>query len=362
VQAVTSWSKNIWAALLATTVVVALPATAQANNGGGGAVEGGNPGGGDGRGSSASANGQNLTATVTHTKIRISAPGGGKSVSTGNITSIDPNWEPPACWYEPVMTPAQLKSGTEASLKSGEMVAVNAHEWWSPELIVDHYKDGKYDGEPGYHDYNMGKDGMWWRSVVRAGHEQDIKAWDCDKIMFWEDRGQVPDVPHAISPKILAEYAYSSVKVPDTKVEMSPNARQTVNLPTWVWLDKGKFEPVSVTASIPEIGLSATVTAKPVSLHIDPGTSDATLFPTSGDCPISHDGSIGTPWKKGDKGDPPCGLTYLRSTSGGSYPFKATLTWKITWMGSDGTKGDLPDGTFGTTTDVTVQEVQTVNR
>lgn len=45
-----------------------------------------------------------------------------------------------------------------------------------------------------------------------------------------------------------------------------------------------------------------------------------------------------------------------------SYALKATLTWEISWTGAGGTAGDLPNGTFATTTDVQVQEIQSVNR
>jgi enoyl reductase len=55
-------------------------------------------------------------------------------------------------------------------------------------------------------------------------------------------------------------------------------------------------------------------------------------------------------------------VKYLRSSGDGTYPLQATVTWKITWTGTGGTGGDLPDGTFGATQDVAVQEIQAVNR
>ena len=63
-------------------------------------------------------------------------------------------------------------------------------------------------------------------------------------------------------------------------------------------------------------------------------------------------------------GDPPCGVTYLRSTQNiGPYQLKATVTWKISWTGTgQPTPVALPDGTFGTPQDAYVREIQTVNR
>jgi hypothetical protein len=40
----------------------------------------------------------------------------------------------------------------------------------------------------------------------------------------------------------------------------------------------------------------------------------------------------------------------------------ASLTWRVTWEGSDGRGGTLPDGVFATTHEVEVQEAQTIVR
>ncbi|MFF3764409.1 hypothetical protein ACFYYR_10035 [Streptomyces sp. NPDC001922] len=317
------------------------------------------------------ADGENLMASVSHSKIVIKGAGGEQSkVRTGALASVDPNWVPPACWYEPVFSPKQLKSAVE----SGRGGYVNAHEWWSNGIFVDHYDKGEPDEDlnvntgrrstaKGYKNYNVGKDGMFWRSVVAKGHDFDRKAWDCGRIMFWQDAGTVPDDKHAPTPEVLASYAYDKIRVPDTEVELNPKARSTVNLPTWAWLDKGKFKDVKVRAELPGTGLWAETTAKPVGLHLEPGTKDAELHPGSGECAINGDGSIGTPYTKGQGSKtPPCGITYLRATSGKPYAMKASVTWEVSWEGSGGAKGDLPNGTFETTQDVNVQELQAVDR
>lgn len=178
------------------------------------------------------------------------------------LTSVDPNWEPPVCWYEPVFTPTGLKAAVENLEREGGLGAVNAHEWWSAGLFVDHYdkaeEQDNFDLDspanstaPGYRNYNLGKQGMFWRSVVRKGHEDDIRAWDCGRIMFWQDAGTIPDDEHAPTPETLAAYAYDKIEVPRTEIELKPVARSTVNLPTWVWLDKATFKDVTVRAELP---------------------------------------------------------------------------------------------------------------
>ncbi|MCX4907974.1 hypothetical protein [Streptomyces sp. NBC_00878] len=306
-----------------------------------------------------------LSASVSRIRVtQVSGPTGGKR---GSISSTDVNWTPPPCWYEPVLTPEQLKALAETN----SLGYVSPHTSWGGEkLWTDHYRDGKdaynyKDGSltpvEGYDNYNIGKDGYFWRGV--APDMADPESYDCERVMFWQNAGEVPAVPNAPTPETLAEYAYDKVEVPDTEIELRPEGKSTVNLPTWVWLDKGTFQEVKVRAELPNTNLWAETTAKPVALHLEPGTEDAETFPAGGDCEINEDGSIGTPYVKGDADrTPPCGITYLRATSGGPYKLSASVTWQITWEGAGGTGGDLPDGTFETTQDMNVQEIQSINR
>jgi len=230
---------------------------------------------------------------------------------------------------------------------------------------ADSLKSKYIDGNP-YKDFNVKKQGKgyWWASFKNSDRLDDPAADECTKLPFWVDKGAAPNVKNAVTPEILAQLAYAQIRIPQGKAATNPDGTLTVNLPTWVWLDRTTFHPVSVRAYVSVLGIEATTTATPVGLHIDPGARDATLFPASGDCAIDAEGNIGTPYAKGDTGDPPCGVTYRRSTENrGPYPLKATVTWKISWTGTgQPTPVDLPDGTFGTPQDVNVREIQTINR
>ncbi|GGL13866.1 hypothetical protein GCM10010094_88470 [Streptomyces flaveus] len=317
-------------------------------------------------GGDSDANG-NIFASATHSRIKITQVSGSTGGNSGSISSTDVNWEPPPCWYEPVFTPEQLKEFSETS---GQGYVSPHVSWYGEGLWTDHYRDGKdatnwNDDElstaKGYDNYNLGQDGYFWRGV--APDTADPESWNCDRVMFWQDAGEIPDVPNTPTPQTLAEYAYDKVKVPDTEIELKPEAKSTVNLPTWVWLDKGTFQEVEVRAELPNTNLWAETTAKPVALHLEPGTEDAETFPASGDCEINDDGSIGTPYRTGDgEKTPPCGIRYLRATNGEPYELSASVTWEITWEGAGGTGGDLPNGTFETTQDMNVQEIQSINR
>jgi enoyl reductase len=222
------------------------------------------------------------------------------------------------------------------------------------------------NGHP-YTNFNLAKQGKgyWWTAFYDETRLTDPGTDDCTDPPFWVDTGAPPPaVKNAVTPQILAQLAYAQIRIPQGKATTNPDGTLTVNLPTWVWLDKTTFHPVSVRAYVAVLGIEATTTATPVGLHIDPGTQDATVYPASGDCPIDAHGTIGTPYAKGDTGDPPCGVTYLRSTEDtGPYQLKATVTWKISWTGTGRpTPVALPDGTFGTPQNANVREIQTVNR
>ena len=300
---------------------------------------------------SASTNGNQVAARVS---FRYSSPG---IPGSGPIASVDTNWTPPPCWYQPAYTATEFRDA-----RQGLWSAV-VHDPGAPDVArrdISQQNQGYADDN-----YNIDKEkeGMWWD----AEYSPDATLAEmqkCNKPPFWVKNGETPDVPQAIKPEILAGLAYQQIKVPGTKVSLAPADVTKVNLPTWAWLEKAKFKPVSVTASLdaPGLHIEATATATPTGLTLEPGTQDATLFPANGQCALNGDGSIGTRWTKGASGAPPCGVTYLRSSGDGTFDLHATATWKIAWHGSGGTGGDLPDGQYGNNQPVKVQEVQAVNR
>lgn len=297
--------------------------------------------------------GQDLFSKVVFRSEGRSSRGG----HSGTLTSTATDWKVPACWYEPYWKAKDFKTFTEAKW------SMYSSTGGDPKGIADdkaHYKGGKP-----YKNFNAAKNGkgMWWVGVKNKDMEGDPATGACDRPPFWVDNGKDPGVPQAIDTETLAALAYQRTRVPDTEVELKPADKSTVNLPTWVWLDKGTFKEVSVTAKLPGTGLWATTTAKPVGLHLNPGTDDAQTYPASGECTLNDDHGIGTPYTRGAaKHDPPCGIRYLRATAGEPYQLKASVTWEISWRGAGKTKGDLPDGTFETTRDMDVQEIQSVNR
>ncbi|MFJ8308952.1 hypothetical protein [Streptomyces sp. NPDC094147] len=331
-------------------MAAAVPSTAYAGGGKGGSgnqVGGVNAGSGEGK-------------ISIETKVVPKPTGGANKADSGDNGSLTPansNWTPPACWYEPAFTPKELQANVGKwrdfkFLGIGDMIG---------DLLDRKYKTGD-PAEKGYKNYNLDQEGkgMFWAAVVNPNRKDDPAANSCNEMPFWVPNGTTPPDPKALTPKTLAEYAYDELELPSPNVTTAPNGTSTVNLPTWVWSTDANFTKKSVTASLPGSGLSATTTAEPVSVHIDPGTSDAQVFPGSGNCTISQ-GRVGEPFAAGKADqDPPCGVKYLRP---GAYSLKATVTWRISWSSNDGQGGALPDGIYaGKPQPVTVQEIQSINR
>ncbi|MGP3987451.1 hypothetical protein [Streptomyces sp. 3N207] len=290
---------------------------------------------------------------------------GGNKGGGGNLAVPAGDWAPPPCWYAPAYTPKQLKGKVDASPYS--LTGRDPNNKYVKEETDRDIRKMYSEGE--YKNFNLKKqsEGKFWAAVPNPNEKDAAKRESCTRLPFWVKNGEQPKVENAISPEILSKLAYAQITVPETKVELNPKDKQTVNLPTWVWLDKGTYKSLSVKASVDLGGgqeIWARTTVEPDSLTLSPGTESATVHPASGECAIKDDGSIGTPYKKGSgKKAPPCGVTYLRATQGdGTYTLRSTLKWNASWEGSGGAgANDLPTGEFGSQQNVTVQEIQSIN-
>lgn len=291
-------------------------------------------------------------------KISYSRSGGNGGEGGGALTPIG-NWSPPACWYAPKWTAEEA-----AQTRFDGIVDLSPqHDVDNAKAMKDKYIDGKH----GPFNVDKNDEGYWWGVYKDPSQSDSPDTLDCGGMPFWVDiRDEPPpEIENTISPEILAQLAYQEIRIPEVTPTLQPDSdRQVVNLPTWVSLDDAAFQPVSVTASVDVLRISATTTATPGSLHIDPGTEDAFTFPESGECPLNDDGSVGRKRPAGAEESPPCGVQYLRSTEAtGPYEFEGSVTWNVSWTGTNNPDpAELPSGTFASEQDVTVREVQSVVR
>lgn len=188
--------------------------------------------------------------------------------------------------------------------------------------------------------------GHW---VIEACHAPDME--ELNATLHWQADGQ-PALP---DPSVLAAKAESKLALVKPTVDSSPAAGlpQVVQLPTWAWLPKTQWVPVSATASVP--GESVTATATPVLLSFSwgDGTSSTCQGPGTPYVAASLDASAASPT---------CGHTYrITSTAqpGQQFTVTATLSWQIRWAGG-GQSGTLPDLTTAATVHWTVEQIQSV--
>ncbi|WP_146088194.1 hypothetical protein [Actinacidiphila yanglinensis] len=304
--------------------------------------------------------------------VTLTYPSGSPGGGSHTITSVAANWTPPPCWIGPIADPVTFKKDVLAGVKATDVPGQANYAMEAMDQYQRHF-DSNYTWSgsgKGYKDFNVDQQGkgLFWGPVENPNAPDSLAKFSCNgTIPFYVPNGKTPPAgtPDVITPEMLSRIAYAHTKVPGVTVRTNPVNVQTVNLPTWVRLTEN-YTPVSVRASV-DIGGGAQIwaqtTATAASVHIDPGTSDATVHPASGDCPIGANGTVGADYNGDPKADPPCGVTYRHSTDAtGPYKLDVTATWKVSWTGSGGSGEPLPDGRVEQPTMVTVQEIQSVNR
>ena len=166
----------------------------------------------------------------------------------------------------------------------------------------------------------------------------------------WIADGQQPGGVPLPSPAELAAQAKNQLRLPAPKIQANPVGDQLVNLPTWLWLDRGSWGAVSATAAVP--GVSVTAVATPISVTWSMGNGDS----------VTCNGP-GTPFPAGadpKSSSPDCGYTYRTSSAGQfgeAFGVTATVTWTVTWSGA-GQGGAFPNLTTSTSVAFRVAESQ----
>lgn len=152
------------------------------------------------------------------------------------------------------------------------------------------------------------------------------------------------------SPEELAQQARSQLRLPVPGIVSDPAGTKLVNLPTWLWLDRGSWGAQSATASVPAASVTATATPTSVAWSMGDGAELTCIGP-------------GTPFPAGadpQSASPDCGHTYHRSSAGApgqAFRASATVRWTVTWSGM-GTAGTFPDMTTSASAAFRVAEAQ----
>lgn len=137
-------------------------------------------------------------------------------------------------------------------------------------------------------------------------------------------------------PAVVAQQAVRELVLPDPVIRTNPGEQhaQLVSVPTWMWLDRVMWKPVSETATVP--GVSVTATAKP---------REASWVMGDGKTVVCE--GAGTPYSSkyaADSESPDCGHVYLRSSAGQpeeAFTVSVTVVWDVEWHGG-GDQGVVP--------------------
>jgi hypothetical protein len=144
------------------------------------------------------------------------------------------------------------------------------------------------------------------------------------------DKAAKPD------PAVVAQQVVRELVLPDPVIRTNPDERhaQLVRVPTWMWLDRAMWRPVSKTATVP--GVTVTATAIP---------RTATWLMGDGQSVVCE--GAGTPYSRkyaADSRSPDCGHTYVRSSARqpeDAYTVSVTVAWDVEWHGG-GQQGLIP--------------------
>ncbi|MCI0687502.1 MAG: hypothetical protein L0Y54_09740 [Sporichthyaceae bacterium] len=278
--------------------------------------------------------------------VAMSSPDAGLRPGEGSLAGSNTP-SPPRCWYQPGYTAQDL-----VELINRIWQAARSEPEPMPSLIAAWRQDwlGRVSSR-------AGEAGLWFTTHCSDWSAIAVfRLANPDPFIWVPAAGPVPPVAGVVlTPGQLAQYARDSIVLPDTEVKLSPGARSTVNLDTWVWLDRTVFRPRHVRAQAGPLIVDAV--ANPSKLLLPLGLP-AVLTPADGVCT-----DLFRAYEPG--GDPACAITFGRSSArepGLEFTADFALVWTVTWTSNWGPGGTLPDGQFTETTSIRVQELQTIVR
>lgn len=218
--------------------------------------------------------------------------------------------------------------------------------------------DCTYAAEPAYvplpgEDAHSGQKGAWYAMTCPDGVKVGTNIATTTTTMVWLTTPPPPALMQP-TPEVMAARARNKLVLPKPQIASNPpvGRPQLVGVPTWSFLPKSVWTPVSATASVP--GLSVTATATPVSVTWNYGDGTSTVCAGPG-TPFT----VGTDPKASS---PDCGHTYRTSSGtapGGTFKVSATISWRVDWAGA-GQAGTLNNLTTTASVRVTVQQSQAI--
>ncbi|WP_443322327.1 hypothetical protein [Streptomyces sp. 7N604] len=171
--------------------------------------------------------------------------------------------------------------------------------------------------------------------------------------------GREPEKPkpgqgQQIPVEAVAQQAIRQIELPEPVIHTSPDEDfvQVVRVPTWMWVDASGWGPVTETARVP--GVKVTATARPRKAVWSMGEG-GTVTCTGPGTPYSAE-------YRPEQPSPDCGYTYTTSSlgePGRSYRVSVAVTWDVEWEGG-GQTGQVPGLVATAERQLVVDEVQAI--
>jgi hypothetical protein len=199
-------------------------------------------------------------------------------------------------------------------------------------------------------------------SGAAGGHYYDVRCSDGSLSLAVYVPPSAPNVPpEVVVAGTLAQQATNRLPLPAPGAQHNPSSDALVGLATWWWVDPLQWRPLQQRTQAGPVW--AQVTARPVRSVWDAG---------DGSDPVVCAGP-GQPYDRqrpAREQSSDCTYTYLRSSASqpqrGPDPndrfFTVTVTvyWQVSWVGSGGTGGALPEIARSSSFPLRVVERQTV--
>ncbi|MFJ9174940.1 hypothetical protein [Streptomyces sp. NPDC102360] len=160
------------------------------------------------------------------------------------------------------------------------------------------------------------------------------------------------DAGKVVPVEVVVQQAVGKLKLPRPEIRTSPDEDfvQIVHVPTWMWLEHKQWKPVSASASVQ--GLTVTATARPRRTVWSMGDG-ARVTCTGPGTAYSASYAPKSP-------SPDCGHIYRRaSVPGPAFVLSVQAVWDVTWHGG-GQGGVVPGLVMDAQREVVVDEVQGV--
>ncbi|MFB6534836.1 hypothetical protein ACFCY8_21385 [Streptomyces noursei] len=162
------------------------------------------------------------------------------------------------------------------------------------------------------------------------------------------------DADQHVPVKVVAQRAVEQLKLPRPVIRMSPreDLAQVVHVPTWMWVERKTWGPVTSSAAVNGVKVTATARPRAAVWSMGEGGSVVCRGP-------------GTPYS--DRFDPKaaspdCGYTYERasvSVPDRAFRVSVRVIWDVKWEGG-GRSGAVPGLVMTAERRLAVDEVQAV--